>query len=126
MELAPYGIQCMILEPGACRTNFFREGSSFVFSDLKIDAYNGRRERLHAHFVEWDGKQDGDPVKLARNLIRVLQDKEPPFRLLLSKSAYPAVDAYYVKRYAEFKKWRDVTVDTDFEEQSESVPQSRK
>ena len=70
---------------------------------------------MHAHFVGWDGKRDGDPAKLARNLIRVLQDNEPPVRLLLSKSAYPAVDAYYVKRYAGFQKGRKVTVDTDFE-----------
>ena len=114
-EVSPYGIQCMILEPGAFRTNFFKEGTSFVFSDLKLEAYNGRREQLHAHFAEWDGQQDGNPVKLAVNLIKVLEDKDPPFRLLISKSAYPVVDAYYTKRYAEFQKWHDVTVDTEFE-----------
>lgn len=114
-ETAPYGIRCLILEPGAFRTDFFREGSSFVFSDLNIGDYDGRRETLHAHFTEWDGKQDGNPVKLAINLIRVLEDPDPPLRLLISRSAYPAIDEYYTRRYAEFRKWRDVTVDTGFD-----------
>lgn len=115
-EVTPYGIKCMILEPGAFRTNFFKEGSSFKFTDIEIDDYAGRREKLYKHFIEWDGKQDGDPKKLARNLINVLEHDNPPFRLLLSKSAYPAVDEYYTKRYKEFQSWHDVTVDNAFDE----------
>lgn len=115
-EVAPFGIRCMILEPGAFRTNFFKEGSSFQFTDIEIDDYRQRREKLYRHFVEWDGKQDGDPTKLAKRLIETLERDDPPFRLLLSKSAYPAVDAYYTARYAEFRKWHDVTVDTAFDD----------
>lgn len=114
-EVAPFGIRCMILEPGAFRTNFFKEGSSFLFTDIEIEDYRERREKLYKHFVEWDGKQDGNPAKLAKHLIDVMEHENPPFRLLLSKSAYPAVDAYYTARYAEFQKWHDVTVDTAFD-----------
>ena len=114
-EVTPFGIRCMILEPGAFRTNFFKEGSSFRFTDIEIDDYKERREKLYRHFVEWDGKQDGDPAKLAKRLLETMEHENPPFRLLLSKSAYPAVDAYYTARYAEFQKWHDVTVDTAFD-----------
>ena len=114
-EVTPFGIRCMILEPGAFRTNFFKEGSSFRFTDIEIDDYKERREKLYRHFVEGDGKQDGDPAKLAKRLLETMEHENPPFRLLLSKSAYPAVDAYYTARYAEFQKWHDVTVDTAFD-----------
>ena len=115
-EVAPFGIRCMILEPGAFRTEFFREGSSFTFTDIEIGDYRERREKLYRHFVEWDGKQDGDPAKLAKRLLETVEHENPPFRLLLSRSAYPAVDAYYTARYAEFQKWHDVTVDTAFDD----------
>lgn len=106
----------MIFESSAFRTNFFKEGSSFKFTDIEIADYATRREKLHRHFVEWDGKKDGDPKKLARNLLNVLEHDKPPFRLLLSRSAYRAVDEYYKNRYQEFQAWHSVTVDNAFDE----------
>lgn len=114
-EVKPFGINCMILEPGAFRTDFFKEGSSFIFADMPLADYKERREALYRHFTEWDGNQDGNPVKLAKNLLKALSADEPPFRILISKSAYPQIDAYYQNRYAEFKKWHDLTVDTEFD-----------
>lgn len=112
-EVAPYGIRLMLLEPGAFRTNFFKDGS-YGSSDMEIGDYDGRREAFRKRCAEWDGVQEGDPEKLAKNLFLALNSDEPPFRLLLGKSAFGAIDAYYKKRYEEFLKWKDVTEDTAF------------
>lgn len=116
-EVTQFGIKCMIVEPGAFRTDFFKEGTSFVFSDLKIKDYDEMRARLYKHFTKWDGKQDGNPEKFAIALMKGINADEPPFRLLISKSAVPAVDAYYTARYAEFKKWEEVSLDTAFDDE---------
>ena len=34
IELKPFGIKCLIVEPGAFRTDFFKEGTSFVTGDI--------------------------------------------------------------------------------------------
>jgi len=116
LEVGRFGIKCLIVEPGAFRTNFFKQGSSFAFADLELDDYQEIRKTLHEHFVSWDGKQDGNPAKFAENLLRVMQSDHPPLRLLISKSAVPAVDDYYKKRYAEFDAWKAVSEDTAFDE----------
>lgn len=116
LEVSRFGIKCMIVEPGAFRTNFFKEGSSFAFSELELDDYKDVRKTLHGHFVGWDGKQDGNPAKFAENLLKVMNSDSPPLRLLISKSAVPAIDDYYKKRYAEFEAWKHVSTDTAFDE----------
>ncbi|MET6999474.1 hypothetical protein [Chitinophaga defluvii] len=63
-----------------------------------------------------NGTQTGDPTKLAKGLIKVVNSEDAPVRLLISKPAIPAVDTYYKNRYAEFEKWHDVSADSDFEE----------
>ncbi|AXE03800.1 SDR family oxidoreductase [Salmonella enterica] len=116
LEVSRFGIECMIVEPGAFRTNFFKEGSSFAFSELELDDYKDVRKTLHGHFVGWDGKQDGNPAKFAENLLKVMNSDNPPLRFLISKSAVPAIDEYYKNRYAEFEAWKDVSADTAFDE----------
>lgn len=83
--------------------SFFKESSSFKFSDIKLSAYDGKREELYSHFKNWDGKQDGNPKKFAIQLFKVLEMSELPLRVLISKSAFSQIDEYYIKRYESFK-----------------------
>lgn len=64
-----------------------------------------------AIFSTMNGIQAGDPAKLAKGLIKVVNSKDAPVRLLISKGAIPTVDACYKARYTEFEKWqRDSTL----------------
>lgn len=116
IELKPFGIKCMLVEPGAFRTEFFKEGTSFVSGDVLLDDYSDRREALMAHFAEYDGIQAGDPKKLAKALITTLQGEKHPLRLLCGCYAARSIDAYHKERRAEFDEWRQVTESCDFDE----------
>lgn len=116
IDLKPFGIRFMLLEPGAFRTDFSNEGVSMQFSELSIGAYDELRDNLHTVFRQMNGSQKGNPRKLAKGLIEVVDSPNPPLRLLISKSAIPAVDSYYKSRYAEFLKWQEVSADSDFDE----------
>lgn len=116
IELAPLGIKCMIVEPGAFRTDFFNENTSFAFADGRVAAYDSRRQDLLDHFTAWDKKQPGDPKKLAKVLLSTLVAKNPPLRLLCGRYAASSIAAYYEARRAEFDAWRHVTESTDFDE----------
>lgn len=116
IDMRPFGIRFMLLEPGAFRTDFANADASMQLPDLQIEAYREGREKMAAVFSTMNGTQAGDPAKLARGLVKVVNSDDAPVRLLISKGAIPAVDAYYKARYAEFEKWQEVSADSDFEQ----------
>lgn len=116
IDLAPFGIRCLIIEPGPFRTDFFKEKTSFTFADMPIEDYRLQREALHKYFTSFDQKQAGDPVRLAKALMKVAYAENPPLRLLCSRFALNAVDAHLKKRYAEFDAWRKLSASTDFDD----------
>src|SRR5208337_659598 len=42
IDLKPFGIRCMLIEPGPFRTGFANFDTSLTFSDLEIDDYKQR------------------------------------------------------------------------------------
>lgn len=115
IELAPFGIRCMIAEPGGFRTDFANQKTSMTFPDTRIEDYNEQREKLEAHFLAFDGNQPGDPAKFAKALMTAIHDANPPLRLLCGKYAVESIGEYMKKRRAEYDAWRKVSMSTDFE-----------
>lgn len=116
IEVKPFGIQCLIVEPGAFRTEFFKEGTSFVSGDIQVADYDDRRQPLKEHFAEYDGIQPGDPKKLAKVLVNTLKSENPPLRLLCGRYAAQSIDEYLRARRTEFDAWRQVTESCDFDQ----------
>jgi NAD(P)-dependent dehydrogenase (short-subunit alcohol dehydrogenase family) len=86
-DLAPYGITTTIVEPGFFRTELLVEGSSTLWPELSIPDY---AERTAATIEGWkgmNGKQAGDPAKLAAALITIVDRDEPPLRWLAGADA---------------------------------------
>ena len=116
IDMKQFGIRFMLLEPGAFRTDFANENASMQLPDMKIEEYSKAREAMNNIFHTMNGTQTGDPAKLAKGLIMVVNSGDAPVRLLISKGAISAVDAYYKNRFAEFEKWQAISADSDFEE----------
>lgn len=116
IDMKHLGIRFMLLEPGAFRTDFANENASMQMPDLRLEAYEGARENLAKVFRTMNGTQTGNPARLAKGLIKVVNSEDAPLRLLISKPAIPAVAAYYKNRFAEFEKWQHVSADSEFEE----------
>lgn len=116
IDMKPFGIRFMLLEPGAFRTDFANVDTSMQLPDLQLPDYQQAREAMINIFKTMNGTQAGDPAKLAKGLIKVVNLKDTPVRLLISKGAIAGVDNYYKTRYAEFEKWQEVSADSDFDE----------
>jgi NAD(P)-dependent dehydrogenase (short-subunit alcohol dehydrogenase family) len=78
-EVRPFGIRTMIVEPGFFRTELLTPGST-TFGELSIADYDQAREQSDAFWHGMNGKQAGDPVKLADALVELAGSVEPPLR----------------------------------------------
>ena len=89
-EVEQFGIRVTAVEPGFFRTELLVEGSSTLWPDLSIDDYAETESTIEA-WKSMNGKQSGDPAKLAANLIRIVELDEAPARWVAGADAVQAV-----------------------------------
>jgi NAD(P)-dependent dehydrogenase (short-subunit alcohol dehydrogenase family) len=85
-EVAPLGIHTTIVNPGFFRTELLTEEST-SYATGSIDDYAARREPLVAYWKSMNGKQTGDPAKLARAIIAIAGQSPPPRRFIAGADA---------------------------------------
>lgn len=112
-ELQPFGIRCMIVEPGPFRTDFTNKQTSAKFSEFEIEDYAEQRKTMHDFYFA--GEQFGDPSKLAKALIKVANDANPPLRWLAGTGMVGAVVQHFQRRISEYEAWREVSDNTNFD-----------
>ncbi|MEW2318252.1 SDR family NAD(P)-dependent oxidoreductase [Streptomyces bauhiniae] len=89
-DLEPFGIRTTVVEPGYFRTELLTDASS-NFAELSIDDYAERSAAMQEGRVRMNGKQPGDPAKLADALLKVVDLEEPPLRFVAGSDAIEAV-----------------------------------
>src|SRR5678816_4346489 len=67
-EIADFGIRTMLVEPGFFRTELLSDDST-TYAQPAIDGYAERTKEIVAAWKSMDGKQGGDPAKLAKALV---------------------------------------------------------
>lgn len=110
-EVAPFGIKVTILAPGTFRTNFMNEETLSV-AQHKIDAYD--LDKQVAQFTGFDGKQLGDPKKLAEVVFQLAEMPNPPLHLPLGSDSYHAILEVRKNEKVEMEQWKSLSLSTDF------------
>jgi NAD(P)-dependent dehydrogenase (short-subunit alcohol dehydrogenase family) len=86
LELAPFGIRTMLVEPGFFRTELLSKDST-TYAKAVIDDYAKQTRETVAAWSSMDGKQGGDPARLANALVHLSALKEPPARFAAGADA---------------------------------------
>ena len=76
----------MLVEPGFFRTELLSANST-TYAQPGIDDYAGRTKEIVAAWKGMDGKQGGDPAKLADALVTLVALKDPPTRFAAGADA---------------------------------------
>jgi NAD(P)-dependent dehydrogenase (short-subunit alcohol dehydrogenase family) len=78
-EVAPFGIRTMLVEPGYFRTELLTPEST-SYAEPSIDDYAEKTRQTITAWNGMNGLQGGDPAKLAKALIQLASQDEPPLR----------------------------------------------
>ena len=89
-----------------------RQASKRTSSILAKEARGSPKIRIAD--TSFNGAQPGDPVRAAAVIIRLAALDEPPLRLLLGSDAVRIAEEYDLARLEADKKWRDLSMSTDF------------
>ena len=109
-EVGPLGIRVTVVEPGGMRTDW--AGSSMRIDEIRSDyqaTVGARSSRLRDNA----DAMRGDPAKVARAILRIASEKEPPVRLLLGSDAVFLAGANAAARAEEDAKWKALSLSTD-------------
>ncbi len=111
-EVENLGIKVTLIEPGGFRTDF--AGRSFEQPENRIADYV-TSERIDK-IGDYDGKQDGDPVKAVAAMIKVVDAENPPLRLPLGADAVKGMEEKMESVKQNIDEWREVAVNTAVDE----------
>src|SRR3981081_4379868 len=119
MEVAPVGVKICTLEPGGIRTNWARQAGRDA-PELLADYQASVGSTLKV-LKSIDGRQEGDPRKIADLIVQLANHDELPLRLILGVDAEKRVQQAEARRASEAEKWRHLTISTVFDN-AESIP----
>jgi NAD(P)-dependent dehydrogenase (short-subunit alcohol dehydrogenase family) len=90
-EIASFGIRTMLVEPGFFRTELLTADST-VYAEPEISDYAEQTRQIVAAWKSMDGKQTGDPMKLAKAIVTLAALEEPPTRFAAGADAVQAFE----------------------------------
>lgn len=107
-EVEPFGIHTTIVEPGFFRTELL-EKESTAYADASIDDYAERTAQTRPAWEAMSGKQGGDPAKLAKALVTVVEQEQPPLRWVAGADAVETVEQKANDLLAQVDAYRDLS-----------------
>ena len=116
-EVAPFGINTTVVNPGFFRTELLTPDST-KFAEASIEDYADRREPLQTFWKSQNGKQGGDPAKLAQALVKIASEEHPPRRFIAGADAIAGAEQKIADFKSEIEAYRDLSTSLGIEEQS--------
>ncbi|HHG5537220.1 SDR family NAD(P)-dependent oxidoreductase [Pseudomonas aeruginosa] len=112
-EVKEFGIKATVVYPGPIRTDFLSSGS-LVVAKRQLPEYTEAQASLDLHLNEMDGRQAGDPERVAAALLQLAEDANPPVHLFLGKIAVELAHAKMASVSEELSEWEDTSKGADF------------
>ncbi|MFJ2669120.1 SDR family NAD(P)-dependent oxidoreductase [Streptomyces sp. NPDC087525] len=91
-DVEPSNIHTTVVEPGFFRTELLVDDST-IWPEPTIDDYAERNTATVAAWKSMNGRQTGDPAKLARALLTIAGQSKPPQRFVAGADAIEGVTA---------------------------------
>jgi NAD(P)-dependent dehydrogenase (short-subunit alcohol dehydrogenase family) len=113
-EVEPFGIQTMVVNPGFFRTELLTEEST-NYAKTTIEDYKERNAQQHEFWKSQNGKQSGDPAKLAQALLKLAGQKELPRRFIAGADAIGTAEQKAALLQKQIDAYRELSTSLAYE-----------
>jgi NAD(P)-dependent dehydrogenase (short-subunit alcohol dehydrogenase family) len=124
-ELEPFGIHTTVVNPGFFRTELLTTEST-NYAPASIEDYAEQSAAQREFFESMNGKQGGDPAKLAQALLTIAALGQPPFRFIAGADAIAQAEEKLAARQQQIDAHRDLSTSLALDEGDRSVSTSRR
>ena len=115
-EVEPFGIRAIIVNPGFFRTELLTKEST-NFAANHIADYDGRRESQVEFWTEQNGKQSGNPAKLAEALIKISNEETPPKRFIAGADSIGTAEGVVAELQQQIDAYRELSSSLDYDKE---------
>ncbi len=113
-EVAPFGIRTTIVNPGFFRTELLTEQST-QYAEPSLADYAERRAKQLEFWKSQNGKQGGDPAKLARALMTIVDQEQPPLRFIAGADAIGTAEQAIAALQQQIDSFRGLSTSLAFD-----------
>jgi len=114
-EIAPFGIRTMLVEPGFFRTELLTEEST-NYPKPSINDYAEKTKQTVTAWKGMNGLQGGNPAKLAKALVQLASQDEPPFRWSAGADAIGTFERKAADLLAQANAYRGLSSSLGFDD----------
>ena len=114
IEVAPFGINTTLVEPGFFRTDLLAT-SSIQWSEIEIADYAERLAMLRPNWEYMNGKQGGDPAKFAKALLKIANVETPTKRWIAGADALAELDRKIKDLQEQANAFRELSSSLSYE-----------
>ena len=107
-ELEPFGIHTTVVNPGFFRTELLTKEST-NYAPASVEDYAERNAAMREFYESMNGKQGGDPAKLAQALLTLAGAEQPPLRFIAGADALAQAEEKLAERRRQIDAYRDLS-----------------
>jgi NAD(P)-dependent dehydrogenase (short-subunit alcohol dehydrogenase family) len=107
-EVAPFGINTTIVNPGFFRTELLTPEST-TYAEPSIEDYAERHAARREWYEAQNRQQAGDPARLARALVTIASRQDPPQRFIAGADAIGVAEQKIANLQAQIAAYRDLS-----------------
>ena len=103
------------VNPGFFRTELLTEQST-NFAEPSIEDYDERRAKQLEFWKTQNGLQSGDPARLARALMTIIDEEQPPLRFIAGADAIATAEQVVSTLQQQIDAYRDLSTSLAFDQ----------
>jgi NAD(P)-dependent dehydrogenase (short-subunit alcohol dehydrogenase family) len=107
-EVEPFGIHTTVVNPGFFRTELLTKEST-NYATPSIEDYAKRNAAQREFWEGMNGRQGGDPAKLAQALLTLTDAQQPPFRFIAGADAVAQAEEKLAERQQQIDAFRGLS-----------------